>query len=66
MVTCDSIKKKKLSDAMIEFEISVELINLTKATLSKVRCKNKIQAFQFSIRKVYYRQMITPKGHFVE
>jgi hypothetical protein len=39
----DSIRRDKLLMAMEEFEIPRKLINLTKITLMKVRCRVKIQ-----------------------
>jgi sorting nexin-29 len=39
----DSIKRDKLLSAMQEFEITVKLINLTRATLKRVNCRIKLQ-----------------------
>jgi hypothetical protein len=39
----DSIRRDKLLSAMEEFEIPNKLINLTRATLKRVRCRVKIQ-----------------------
>ncbi|GBL78585.1 hypothetical protein AVEN_65180-1 [Araneus ventricosus] len=41
----DSIKRDKLIKAMIEFNIPTKLVNLTKASLSNVRCRVKIQNY---------------------
>jgi hypothetical protein len=38
----DSIRRDKLLSAMEEFEIPDKLINLTTATLKRVRCRVKI------------------------
>jgi hypothetical protein len=40
----DSIKRDKVLSAMQEFGISVKLINLTRVTLKRVKCRIKLQS----------------------
>jgi hypothetical protein len=40
--TCDSIQRDQLFKATMEFGISIKLINLTKATLNRVKCRVRI------------------------
>jgi sorting nexin-29 len=40
---CDSIKRDKLLSAMQEFGIPVKLINLTRATFKRVKCRIQLQ-----------------------
>jgi hypothetical protein len=57
---CDSIKRDKLLSAMQEFGIPVKLINLTRATLKRVKCRIKLQGH---LSEPFLTQLGLRQGH---